>query len=93
MYYTSEPSGAKRLRTKRQRARAGGAAQSIETQRMLLNRLYIYIYIYKDVQEPDWTGFYTDFSNRNRSFGPDRIFVLNRTGSEWTGFYFGLDRT
>ena len=54
--------------------------------------LGIYGYI-KDVPEPDWTGFYNDFSDRNGSFGPDRIFVPNRTVSEWTGFDFGPDRT
>ena len=49
-------------------------------------------YLYKDVPEPDRTGFYKDFSDRNTSFGPDQIFVPNRTDSEWTGFYFGPDR-
>ena len=37
------------------------------------------------------TGFYRYFSAWNGFFGPDRIFVLDRTGSEWTGFY--LDQT
>ena len=40
---------------------------------------------------PDRTGFYKDFSDRNGSFGPDRFFVPNRTGLEWTGFDFGPD--
>ena len=36
----------------------------------------------RDAPELDQTGFYKDLSDRNGSFGPDRIFVPNRTGSE-----------
>ena len=50
-------------------------------------------YINRDVPEPERTGFCKDLSDRNGSFGPERIFVPDRTGSEWTGFYFGPDRT
>ena len=47
----------------------------------------------RDVPEPDRTGFFKDCSDRNGSFEPDRIFVPDRTGSEWTGFDFGPDQT